>query len=140
MSGILSRMILAANRYFGLVFALGFVLGALRTLVVAPRTGATIAVFIELPVMLAASGLLAAHIVRRARLTPSAALGMGGLAFLLLLVAEALLAISLADQDLGQWFADLFRTPGWIGLAGQIAFALFPLLAARRLRAADTRA
>lgn len=130
-------MILAALRYFAGIFALGFVLGAIRTLWLAPRIGATPAVLIELPLMLLASGLLAHRIVRRARFSPPAALGMGMLAFALLMAAEALLALVLARQDLGAWLADLVRTPGWIGLAGQIAFGLFPLLAALRLRPSD---
>jgi hypothetical protein len=133
-------MLSAAIRYFILIFLLGFVLGTVRTLVIAPRTGATAAVLIELPLMLTASWLVANRIVRHARFSPAQAFSMGALAFLLLMVAEMLLALALGNQDLGRWFADLFRTPGWIGLAGQIAFGLFPLLAALRLRPADTRA
>jgi hypothetical protein len=134
-------MISAALRYFATIFALGFALGAIRTMLVAPRTGATVAVLMELPIMLVASWWLARRIVRRMRLMPMQALGAGALAFALLMIAEALLALALGNQDLGAWVADLFQTPGWIGLAGQIAFALFPLAAALRLRAtADRRA
>jgi hypothetical protein len=52
-------MVSAALRYFGLIFALGFLLGTVRTLLLAPATGATAAVLIELPVMLGASWLAA---------------------------------------------------------------------------------
>jgi hypothetical protein len=129
-------MLSAAIRYVALIFLLGFVLGTIRTLVIMPRTGATAAVLIELPFMLAASWLLANRIVRRARLSPARALAMGALAFVLLMIAEALLALALGNQDLGAWFAGLFRAPGWIGLAGQVAFGLCPLLAALRQRTA----
>ncbi len=130
-------MILAALRYVAIIFALGFLLGTARTLVVVPQTGATIAVLIELPFMLAASGLLASRIVRRARFPAVRALGMGALAFALLMAAEALLAFVLTGQPLASWLADLIRTPGWIGLAGQVAFGLFPSAAALRLRSPD---
>lgn len=133
-------MVCAALRYFAIVFAIGFVLGAIRTLAVAPRIGATAAVLIELPFILGASWLVATRIARRTHPTPAAALGMGALAFLLLMAAEALLAVTLANQSLAEWSAALFRTPGWIGLTGQLAFSLFPLLASLRLKSADIRA
>jgi hypothetical protein len=133
-------MVSAALRYFAIVFSVGFLLGAVRTLAVAPRIGATAAVLIELPFILGASWLMATRIVRRTRLAPGAALTMGALAFLLLMTAEAVIAFTLADQNLVEWSAALFRTPGWIGLAGQLAFGLFPLLASIRLRPADIRA
>lgn len=125
-------MVSAALRYFGLIFALGFLLGTVRTLLLAPATGATAAVLIELPVMLGASWLAARPIVARAGLAPGRALGMGALAFLMLMAAEAGLAAGLAGQSPARWAADLLRTPGWIGLAGQLLFGLMPWLAARR--------
>lgn len=124
-------MIQAAFRYFGLIFALGFLLGTLRTLWLAPVTGTTGAVLIELPVMLLASWIVARRIVTSRRMRPPAALGMGLLAFLLLMIAEAVLAMALAGQSLTQWAADLTRTPGWIGLTGQLLFGLIPWLLAR---------
>ena len=130
----------AAFRYFAIVFSVGFILGAIRSVAITPRIGDTAAVLIELPFMLAASWLVAIRIVRQTRLAPAAAFTMGAFAFLLLMTAEALLAVTLADQDLTEWSAALFRTPGWIGLAGQLAFGLFPLLASLRLRSADIRA
>lgn len=133
-------MIAAALRYFALIFTLGFVLGAIRTLLLAPRIGPTPAVLMELPVMLAASWLVATRIVQRERFSPPKALAMGVLAFALLMAAEALIAVFLAGQSLAAWSSDLLRTPGWVGLAGQIGFGMFPLLAALRLKAPDIRA
>jgi hypothetical protein len=125
-------VIAPALRYCLIIFALGFVLGTIRTLWLAPAIGATAAVICELPLMLAASWWTANRIVRRNKIAPGTALAMGALAFALLIAAEALLAISLTGQSLGQWSGDLVRTPGWIGLCGQILFGLFPWIAARR--------
>ena len=125
-------MIFAAIRYFAIIFALGFVLGTIRTIAIVPRTGETLAVLMELPLMLAASWLVAGRIVRRAHMSPGQALGVGTLAFLLLMMAEAVLATTLGNQTLALWLRSLFRTPGWIGLAGQVAFGLFPLVASLR--------
>jgi hypothetical protein len=133
-------MVSAALRYFAIVFSVGFILGAVRTLVVTPRIGATAAVLIELPFILGASWFVATRIVRRIRPAPASALAMGAFAFFLLMVAEATIAVTVTNQSLSQWSAALFRTPGWIGLAGQLAFGLFPLLASLRLRPSDTRA
>jgi hypothetical protein len=133
-------MVSAALRYFAIVFSVGFILGAVRTLAVTPRIGATAAVLIELPLILGASWFVATRIVRQERPAPAAALAMGTLAFLLLMIAEATIAVTLSNQSLTQWSAALFETPGWIGLAGQLAFGLFPLLASLRFRPADIRA
>ena len=57
---------------------------------------------------------------------------VGALAFLMLMAAEARLAAGLAGARPARWAADLLRTPGWIGLAGQLLFGLMPWLAARR--------
>lgn len=121
-------MIAAALRYFGIIFALGFVLGTIRTLWLAPIVGAVGAVLIELPIMLMASWLAARRLAAGPR--GGKALAMGVLAFILLIMAEATLAVALAGQSLTQWANDLVRTPGWIGLAGQILFAFMPFLAA----------
>jgi hypothetical protein len=122
-------MIAAAFRYFGLIFTLGFVLGTIRTLWLSPAIGATGAVLTELPIMLGASWLVARRLVTVPhRRTPAWALGTGALAFAMLLLAEALLAIILTGQSLATWAGDLFRTPGWIGLAGQALFGLMPWL------------
>jgi hypothetical protein len=129
-------MIAAAFRYFGLIFALGFVLGTVRTLWLAPVIGGTGAVLAELPIMLAASWLVARRLVTTPQSRkPGWALGAGALAFALLIAAEALLALTLAGQSLASWAGDLLRAPGWIGLAGQLVFGLMPWLAS--LRTAD---
>ncbi|BAK65156.1 hypothetical protein SLG_04810 [Sphingobium sp. SYK-6] len=123
-------MILPAFNYFGVIFVLGFLLGTMRVIWLSPATDATSAVLIELPVMLAASGYVARRIVRQRGIGAPAALGMGAIAFVLLMAADAGLALLLEGRDPAAWAADLLRTPGWIGLAGQVIFALLPALIA----------
>ena len=61
----MSTALRAGFVYFLIVFAIGFVLGTVRVLFVVPRFGATNAVLIELPVMLAVSWIVCAWLVRR---------------------------------------------------------------------------
>lgn len=115
--------------YFALIFGLGFVLGTIRVLWLVPMTGETIAVMVEQPVMLIASWFAARWLVRRQRLKSVRARGaMGLVAFTLLMLAEVALASALLGQAPADWLTSLFAMPGIIGLAGQILFALMPLL------------
>lgn len=122
----------AALDYWGAIFALGFVLGTVRTLWLAPGIGETGAVLVELPVMLAASWLAARAFTRSFGITSAGqAAAMGALAFALLMASEALLAITLG-QSLAQWLGAMKETPGALGLAGQAVFAIMPVLVVRR--------
>jgi len=47
------KSILAGGAYFGCVFAAGFALGVLRTVLVVTLVGETVAVALELPIILA---------------------------------------------------------------------------------------
>jgi len=117
----------AAIAYWAVVFALGFVLGTLRTLWLAPAIGVTAATIVELPIMLAASWWAAGWAVRRfAILTRGAALALGGLAFGLLMGAELALARLLISQSLRDWLGGFAALHAQLGLAAQIGFALMP--------------
>ncbi|MBI1402982.1 MAG: hypothetical protein GC147_07200 [Porphyrobacter sp.] len=119
--------------YGALVFALGFVLGTLRVLWLAPLVGLVVATAFELPVMLAASWWLAERLLRRfAIAAPGEALAMGLFAFALLLAAECALAVGLSGQSPAQWLAGLAEPHAALGLAGQVGFALIPWVRARR--------
>jgi hypothetical protein len=121
-----------ALAYWAAIFALGFVLGSIRVLWLAPRLGEGAAVLAELPVMLGASWLWARHLLVRLPLASAGqALAAGALAFALLLGAEFALAVVIFAQSPGAWFAALMRLPGSLGLAGQIGFALIPWATAR---------
>lgn len=120
----------AGAAYFAIVFAAGFALGAVRTLFLAPMTGETIAVALELPLMLAISWLACRAEIRRFAVPDARAprLLMGGSAFALLIIAETLLATLLFDRSLSEIGEAWTTAAGALGLGGQIAFAVFPLL------------
>lgn len=116
--------------YFILVFGAGFVLGTVRTLAITPNLGALPAVILELPLMLAVSWAACGWAIRRFSVPdgPSARLAMGASSFLLLIGGEILVSVLLSNRSPADHFA-LYRTlPVLLGLAGQIAYALFPLL------------
>lgn len=72
------RLAAPALAYFGLVFAIGFGLGAVRMFWLAPQVGALMAGVIELPVILFASWLVATWLVRHSRLRRAAARSRSG--------------------------------------------------------------
>jgi hypothetical protein len=129
---MLKRALQAAAVYAVIVFAAGFVLGTVRVLVVAPRLGALLAVLSEAPVMLAISWVVSAACIRAVRPSPAAALMKGGTAFVLLQAAEMALAAIAFGKPPPAYVRDLTTAPGALGLAAQLAFALFPVLQARR--------
>ena len=119
----------AGAAYFAVVFALGFVLGAIRVLWLVPMIGETAAVVAEQSVMLTASWLVAHWLVRRYDFARARErLVMGACAFAMLMMAELLLAVSLFGQTPGQWLNGVVTMPGPIGLAGQMMFGLIPLV------------
>ena len=70
MSRLVTRTFQAAAAYFGIVFALGFVLGTLRVLVLAPTLGSTEAVLVEIPVMLTISWIVCGWLITRFDVSP----------------------------------------------------------------------
>lgn len=126
------RTLFTGTLYFALVFAAGFVLGVLRTLVLAPLLGELAAVLVELPMILTIAWLVCTRILRRRPLAPLAAVGMGAIAFLLLMGAEAGLSTLLAGRSLAEHLALYSQLPQQVGLAGQLAFALIPWVQAWR--------
>jgi len=118
--------------YFATVFAVGFLLGTVRTLLVLPRVGPVWAVALELPLMLAASWLLCGWTLRRFGVPAGAPrVLMGTVALGLLLLAELTLAVALGE-GLRAFFSGLVTPAGALGLAGQLAFGLFPALRSRQ--------
>lgn len=114
--------------YFTAVFAAGFVLGTIRTLVLIPALGEMGAVLVELPVILAAAWAICGQILRSRRLAAAEAAAMGATAFVLLMLGEAGLSVWLAGRTLGDHLALYVQPAHLIGLAGQLVFAAFPLL------------
>ena len=126
------RALKAGVAYFTLVFALGFVFGMARMIAMSrfPFLTRMDAVLLELPVILAASWLICAMLIRRLAVREIFERAiMGAAAFALLLVAETALGVVLAGETLAGHFA-LYREPAHaLGLAGQAVFALMPLVA-----------
>ncbi|MBY0521448.1 MAG: hypothetical protein K2P79_13595 [Sphingomonas sp.] len=123
-------MIVAGAVYFAAVFVVAFALGTVRTLWLAPAIGTTAAVLTELPLPLLTSFYVGRAIVRRwPAMTRREAIGTGAIAFALLMSAELLLAVAAFGMTAVDWLGSLVRMPGPIGLAGQLGFALMPLIA-----------
>ena len=127
------KAVVAGILYFAVVFAFAFAIGTVRVLLVAPRLGETLAVLLELPVVLAVSWVCCGVIVRRLAVTPRLGdrMMMGGVAFVVLQAAEALLAIFVFGRTPTVYLAAFTTLAGQLGLAGQIGFALIPLVRRR---------
>jgi hypothetical protein len=115
--------------YFVVVYSLGFLLGMIRVLILAPRTGEMGSVLLETPIILGASWIVARWCANMfavpATVVPR--LAMGGVAFALLIAGE--IAVSTFVFGRGwQNTAALYQTPpAIVGLAAQVVFGLLPL-------------
>lgn len=130
----MKRALTAATVYFLALFALGFVLGTIRVLFVAPQIGVLAATLLEVPLMLAAALFLCRWAVGRWQVPPDLALrGAMVLWFLVLLMLfETLVGVALFGRTLGETWAGLATQAGLIGLAAQVIAALLPTLVGRR--------
>lgn len=119
--------------YFAMVFAIGFALGTLRVLLIVPRFGEMIGVWLELPIILVSAWLVCRWAMRRWAVPrgPSSRLFVGLAALAMLLAAEVLLGLTLFGRDLAGQLAEMTRGSGALGLAAQLVYAFFPLLQAR---------
>lgn len=129
----MTRAIVAGALYFLAVFALGFVLGTLRTLFLAPRLGAAAATALEIPVMLGFSWLACGWLLRKWSVPDAlpARFAMGATAFVLLMIAEAGVSVLLLGRTLREHLGTYRELAALLGLAAQVAFALFPTLRRR---------
>jgi len=118
--------------YFALVFAAGFVFGILRQLVLVPLIGATVAVAVEAPMILAVSAVVARWRVKAVDADASDAVAIGMIALVLLLVAEALLAGPVRGWDFGQWLRHFSEPDGTLSLLLYLAFAAMPWIVWRQ--------
>ena len=130
----MTKALQAGCTYFAGAFAVGFLLGVLRTLVLVPRIGETMALLSELPIILGVSWLICGRILRRAPLSSGEAVVMGAAAFVLLMIAELSMSVLLANRTFTAHLALYSDVSHLLGLAGQIAFALFPVLQTMRHR------
>jgi uncharacterized membrane protein YcfT len=123
--------IAAGLRYFFVVFAIGFLLGTLRTLAVAPWVGDVAAVSIELPFMLMAAWIVCRRMARDVSPRLPLRLAMGATAFTGLMATELAVSAWFFDRAPAAWAAGMATTAGGLGVAGQIGFGLMPLVVRR---------
>lgn len=120
--------------YFVLVFSVGFVLGTVRTLWIAPQIGARAAELLETPVMLAVSFAAARWVARRLAVphTMSRRLGMGMIALVLLLLTEFTLVLWLRGLSISQYLATRDPVSGTVYYVALAIFAVMPAMVERR--------
>lgn len=118
------------------LFALGFLLGAIRVMVVAPRVGPLMATLAEVPVMLAAAFFACRAAVRRWRVPRSGPIRLAMMLWFLALLFtfEWLLGAVLFGRTASQQWAAVVTPPGLLGLSAQLLAALLPLFVERRNR------
>ncbi|MEA5442009.1 hypothetical protein [Cyanobium gracile] len=123
----------AAATYFALVFGTGFVLGAVRVPFLVPRLGQRTAELLEMPWM-ALAMVLAARLVVRRQLHgagPAARAAVGGLALVLMLLAELAVGLLILHRPLQDILIDRDPVSGVVYLALLLLYALLPLLLGR---------
>jgi hypothetical protein len=128
------QMLEAGTVYFALVFAVGFVLGAIRTLWVVPRVGTRKAELTEMPVMLAVTILAARWTVLRLAVPPvlSARIGMGCIALVLMLVAEFGFVLWIRGLSTKEYFSTRDPVSGSAYYAMLVVFAVMPMLVSKK--------
>jgi hypothetical protein len=133
-SALLRAAVEAGACYFAAVYAAGFVLGAIRVTIIAPRIGGTLAVLLEVPVILVISWAVAWRMTRwrgvPADLAPR--LLMGLIAFVLLMIAELAVSMLVFHRSIIDHVMTYGSWAGAIGLVAQFAFAALPGLQAWR--------
>jgi hypothetical protein len=120
--------------YFAGVFAIGFALGVVRVTYVVPAVGERAAELAEMPIMVAASVLLAWRLVRHWRLGGGPAAMAGLLALGLLVGAELAVALGVRGVTLAQYLADRDPVAGIAYVVALGVFMLAPAAAAWLLR------
>jgi type IV secretory pathway TrbD component len=120
----------AGTLYFALVFAIGFVLGSVRTLWVVPRLGARTAELLEAPIMLAVTVSAARWIVLRLAVPHawSARLKTGCIALVLMLVAEFGFVLWIRGLSVRDYLAPRDPVSGTVYYVMLGVFAAMPVL------------
>lgn len=116
-------------KYFGLVFAAGFVLGTVRTLWLEPRIGPSGAELAEQPLMLVVIFLAARRVTRGSELGGRAVIGVVALA--LLLVAEFGVLFLLRRETFAEYMEARTPLAHTVYAVALGAFALMPTLVNR---------
>jgi hypothetical protein len=112
---------IAGLAYFAVVFVAGFALGVARVMFIVPTLGPTVAVLIELPVILVLSWIACRRIMLRLDIsaTTTGRLMMVGLAFALLMSAEFAIASFAFGRSLADHLEHYQEIHALLGLAAQ---------------------
>ena len=129
----MKNALIAGMTYFLVLFALGFVLGTIRVMFVAPRFGDLLATFAEVPVMLVAGYFASRFAIRRWNVsnTPAIRWVMVSWFLILLLLFETSLGALLFDRTVSMQLSVLITPAGLVGLSAQVIAALLPLFVGR---------
>jgi hypothetical protein len=125
---MMGRAFKAGAVYFLLLYLIGFLLGATRELLLAPRFGVVVASALEALPMLAAIFHFAPLIARRFGVAPKSAgrMLMGFFGLVLLMGAEIAMTRAMRGLSPEQWLAHFASVEGVIYAALLAAFAAMP--------------
>lgn len=128
------RILKAGLLYFALVFGAGFLLGPIRIFWLVPRVGIRMAELMEMPVMFLVTVIAAKWVIRRLAVPPDvpSRLGMGGIAFGLLLAAEFSLVLWLRGLSFSEYLASRDPVSGTVYYLMLCTFVVLPLFVARK--------
>jgi hypothetical protein len=125
--------VLRALSYFGIVFFVGFALGAMRVTWLLPQVGERSAELLEAPLMLVAIFYSARFITRR--FPASSQLGLiasGVLALLVLLFVEFAVVLGLRGLSISQYFAQRDPIAESVYVVMLVLFAAMPWIVGRK--------
>ena len=127
---MMTRAIKAGAVYFLLLYVIGFLLGATRELLLAPRFGVAVATALEALPMLAAIIHFAPLIARRFGVAPKSAgrMLMGFFGLVLLIGAEIAMTRAMRGLSPEQWLAHFVSIEGAIYAILLACFAAMPWL------------
>jgi hypothetical protein len=125
---VMGRAIKAGVVYFLLLYGIGFLLGATRELLLAPRFGVVVASALEALPMLAAIFHFAPLIARRFGVAPRSGgrMLMGFFGLVLLIGAEIAMTRAMRGLSPQEWLAHFASVEGVIYAALLAAFAAMP--------------
>lgn len=132
----MKQVLKAGVLYFVIVFAVGVVLGTIRTLWVGPKLGARTAELMEAPLMFGVSILAARWVVRRLALSPRwlSRFLCGSIALGLMLLSEFTFARWLRGLTMTEYFATRDPISGAVYYLTLAAFAVIPAFVRRQER------
>jgi hypothetical protein len=118
----------AGSIYFAIVFVIAFAFGTVRTLVLEPQLGETLAVACEAPFLVAAMFFVSRWVAPRLRAPSMARLLYVGLVGLVLQQIAEIALVLASGETLAQHGAYLRTPAGMIYLSALAAFVIMPNL------------